>query len=259
MPHPHDLMEITQPEAEALLREGRTVILPTGSVEQHGPHLPAGTDAYAALVFARAVAERIGALVVPCSPVGVTPFHMSFASSLTFRPETFVHVLYDVAASAVRHGAERVVIMNWHEGNNDAIGMAASAVHHELGAQVIVAQACYVAKELAGDETGGLTHGGELEVLPVLLADPDLVHLERATDPSPPGRGRRIDAVRRNPYVRPVLSDVRQIAPTGWYGEPHHATVEKARRLVATIADRIAADVDEASAAMAELPEVPEA
>ena len=257
--HPNDLMEITQPEAERLLREGRTVIIPTGSVEQHGPHLPCGTDTFAAVVFARAVAERIGALVVPFSPVGVTPFHMSFAGSLTLRPETFVRVLVDVADGAVRHGAERVVIMNWHEGNNDAIGMAASEIHHGLGAQVLVVQACYVAKEVAGDETGGLTHGGELEVLPVLLHDEELVHLDRATNPSPRGQGRRIDAVRRNPNVRPVLTDVRQIAPTGWYGEPGQATKEKAERIVAAIADRIAADVEEASAAMRELPEAPPA
>jgi len=252
--HPNDLMQITQPEAEALLRGSGTVIIPTGSVEQHGPHLPCGTDTYAALVVARAVAERLGALVVPFAPVGVTPFHMGFAGSLTLRPDTFIRVLEDIAASVVRHGARRIVILNWHEGNNDAIGVAASSVHHELGAQVLVVQACYVARDLAGAETGGLTHGGELEVLPVMLFDPSLIHLERATDPSPPGKGRRIDAVRRNPNVRPVLSDVRQIAPTGWYGEPQKATVEKAERIFAAIADAIAADIEEAGAAMDELP-----
>ncbi len=74
--HPNDLMDITQPEAEALLQASKTVIIPTGSVEQHGPHLPCGTDWIAALVFARAVAERLGALVVPFAPMGITPFHM---------------------------------------------------------------------------------------------------------------------------------------------------------------------------------------
>jgi len=112
-----------------------------------------------------------------------------------------------------------------------------------------------VARDLFGEETGGLTHGGELEVLPVLAYEPALVHVDRATNPSPPGRGRRIDAVRRNPNVRPVLHDARQIAATGWYGAPEHATPEKAARVIAGVADRIAADVREASAAMAELPD----
>jgi len=257
--HPNDLMEITQPEAEALLTGSGTVIIPTGSVEQHGPHLPCGTDWYAALVFSRAAAERLGALVVPFAPMGITPFHMGFAGTLTLAPETFVAVMLDLAASVKRHGARRVVILNWHEGNSDAIGVAASRIHFELGLEVIRVEACYVARDLAGDETGGLTHGGELEVLPVLAFDPSLVHLDRASNPSPPGRGRRIDAVRRNPNVRPVLGDVRQIAATGWYGAPEHATAEKARRVIDAVAARIAADVEEASAAMAELPDVPEA
>ena len=256
-PHPNDLMDITQPEAEALLRGSRTVIIPTGSVEQHGPHLPCGTDWIAALVFARAVAERLGALVVPFAPMGITPFHMGFAGTVTLRPDTFVALMLDIADSMARHGAERVVILNWHEGNSDAIGVAASRIHHELGLEVLKVEACYVARDLYGEETGGLTHGGELEVLPVLAFDPSLVHVERATNSSPPGRGRRIDAVRRNPNVRPVLHDVRQIAATGWYGAPEHATAEKAARVVAGVADRIAADVREASAAMAELPDAP--
>jgi len=257
MGHPNDLMEITQPEAEALLESGGTVVIPTGSVEQHGPHLPCGTDWYAALVFSRAVAERLGALVVPFAPIGITPFHMGFSGTLTLRHETFVALMLDIAGSVARHGARRVVILNWHEGNSDAIGVAASRIQGELGLEVIRVEACYVARELAGDETGGLTHGGELEVLPVLAFDPSLVHLERATNPSPPGRGRRIDAVRRNPNVRPVLGDVRQIAPTGWYGEPQRATAEKAERVIDAVAERIAADVREAGAAMAELPELP--
>lgn len=252
--HPNDLMDITQPEAEALLQASGTVVIPTGSVEQHGPHLPCGTDWIAALVLARAVAERLGALVVPFAPMGITPFHMGFAGTLTLRHETFVEVMLDLATSVARHGARRLVVLNWHEGNSDAIGVAASRIHHEVGLEVLRVEACYVARDLFGEETGGLTHGGELEVLPVLSFDPSLVHLERATNPSPRGRGRRIDAVRRNPNVRPVLDDVRQIAPTGWYGAPEAATAEKADRVVAGVADRIAADVEEASAAMAELP-----
>jgi creatinine amidohydrolase len=255
--HPNDLMEIPQPEAEALLKASGTVVIPTGSVEQHGPHLPCGTDWYAALVFSRAAAERLGALVVPFAPMGITPFHMGFAGSLTLRHETFVAIMLDVAASVARHGARRLIILNWHKGNSDAIGVAASRIHSELGLEVIRVEACYVARDLVGAETGGLTHGGELEVLPVLALDPSLVHLERATNASPPGRGRRIDAVRRNPNVRPVLDDVRQIAPTGWYGAPEHATEEKARRVIDVVAERIAADVEEASAAMAELPDPP--
>lgn len=253
MGHPHNLMEITQPEAEAILRRSGTVIVPTGSVEQHGPHMPCGTDAYAATVIAQRVAERLDALVVPFAPMGVTPFHLGFAGTISLQPETFVQVMEDIAASLFRHGARRLVILNWHEGNTAAIGVAASQIHHRHRMQVVVAQACYVADELYGDECGGLTHGGELEALPVMVYDASLLKLDRATNPSPMAGGRRIDAIRRNRSVQPVLTDIRQIAPTGWYGDPRRADPEKARRVVDGVADHIAASVRAVWEAVAEM------
>lgn len=253
MGHPHNLMEITQPEAEALLRRSGTAIIPTGSIEQHGPHMPCGTDTYAATLIAQGVAERLGALVVPFAPMGVTPFHMGFSGTISLQPATFVQVMEDVAASLLRHGARRLVILNWHEGNTAAIGVAASQIHHRQRMQVVVAQACYVADELYGAECGGLTHAGELEVLPVMVYDASLLRLERATNSSPMSGGRKIDAIRRNRSIQPVLTDIRQIAPTGWYGDPRKATPEKARRVVDGVASQIAANVQAVWEAMAEL------
>ena len=66
-------IDLTQPEIAAQLRKNPLVILPAGSVEQHGPHLPAGTDIYAANVIGHAVAERMDGLVLPGGPLGVTP------------------------------------------------------------------------------------------------------------------------------------------------------------------------------------------
>jgi creatinine amidohydrolase len=68
-----DFIELTQPEIAAQLKANPLVILPASSVEQHGPHLPTGTDIYAARVIAHAVAERMDGLVLPGGPLGVTP------------------------------------------------------------------------------------------------------------------------------------------------------------------------------------------
>lgn len=252
MAHPHNLMDITQPEAEALLRRTRTVVIPTGSVEQHGPHLPCGTDTYVATAIGEGVAQGLDALLVPFAPMGVTPLHMGFAGSITLRPGTFVRIMRDIAGSLSRHGAERFVILNWHEGNIPSIGVAASEIHHTLKVQTVVVQACYVADELFGVECGGLTHGGELEALPLLMYAPGLLRLERATNPSPAPQGSTIDAVRRRRSVAPILSDIRQIAPTGWYGSPQRATPERARRMMHGVVDRIVADVRAAWKALSE-------
>ncbi|MGH8661887.1 MAG: creatininase family protein, partial [Burkholderiales bacterium] len=101
-------------------------------------------------------------------------------------------------------------------------------------------QACYVAAELFGKDYGGLTHGGEIEALAVLACRPDLVHLDRIDYSSDPAHGRKWDKLRRTRAYQPVLRDIRTIAPTGWYGSPQHATVEKARNMLDGIAGAIA-------------------
>jgi creatinine amidohydrolase len=105
--------------------------------------------------------------------------------------------------------------------------------------RVLVVQACYIAYELFGKECG-LTHGGELEVLPILAYEPSLVHLERATNPSPPERARKIDSLRRGRAAYPFLRDIRELAPTGWYGDPQRATPEKAQEFLDKVADAAA-------------------
>ena len=93
------LLKMTQPEAEAILKRSGLAILPMGSVEQHGPHLPCGTDYLASLVIGQQVADRVDALLVPFCPIGVTPFHMSFAGTLTLQPQTLIAVVEDICAS----------------------------------------------------------------------------------------------------------------------------------------------------------------
>ncbi len=229
------LLKMTQPEAEAVLRRSALAIIPMGSVEQHGPHLPCGTDYLAALVIGQKVAEETDGLLVPFCPVGVTPFHMSFAATLTLKPQTFIAVVEDICDSLVQHGAKRIVFLNWHEGNTSSMNLAAVSVQQRHPVRVLVVQACYIANELFGKECG-LTHGGELEVLPILAYDPSLVHLERATNPSPAERAKKIDGLRRSRAAYPFLKDIREIAPTGWYGEPQKATAEKARKFLDEVA-----------------------
>jgi creatinine amidohydrolase len=229
------LLKITQPEAAAILNRSGLAILPMGSVEQHGPHLPCGTDYLAALVIGQKVAELVDGLLVPFCPIGVTPFHMSFVGTLSLQPQTFIAVVEDICASLAKHGARNVVFLNWHEGNTASMNLAGVSVQQRYGLRVIVVQACYIALELFGKECG-LTHGGELEVLPVLAYDPSLVHLDRATNPSSPDQAQRIDALRRGRAGYPFLRDIREIAPTGWYGEPQKATQEKAELFLKRVA-----------------------
>jgi len=234
------LVDLTQPEIATQLKKNPLVILPQGSVEQHGPHLPAGTDIFAANVIAHAVAERMDGLVLPGGPLGVTPIHMPFESTITLSPETYIQVAVETCASMARHGAKYLLILNWHEMNIPPLAVAADHLHRKHGLSVLTVQACFVAEELFGKTCGGLTHGGEIEALAVLAYRPDLVHLDRIGYSSDHSHGHKVDALRRTRAYQPVLTDVRSIAPTGWYGNPEHATSEKGEKMVAEVADSIA-------------------
>jgi len=238
-------VELTQPEIAEQLKKNPLVILPAGSVEQHGPHLPTGTDIFAANVIAHAVAERMDGLVLPGGPLGVTPLHMPFEGTITLTAETFMRVVTETAASTAQHGAKYLLILNWHELNIPPLGVAAETLHRDFGMTVLTVQACFVAEELFGKECNGLTHGGEIETLAVMAHRPELVHLERIDYSSDHAHGRKIDGLRRTRSYQPVLTDVRSIAPTGWYGSPQHATMERSVRMLQVVADSIAKDATE--------------
>lgn len=238
-------IDLTQPEIAAQLKASPLVILPAGSVEQHGPHLPTGTDTFAANVISHAVAERMDALVLPATPFGVTPMHMPFEGTITLTPDTYMRVMTESAASTAKHGAKYLLILNWHEGNIPSLAIAAEALHRDHGMTVLTVQACYVAEEIYGQSCNGLTHGGEIEALAVLAYRPDLVHLDRIGNSSDHGHGHKMDKLRRTRSYQPVLTDVRSIAPTGWFGSPQHATAEKGARMLTDIADAIAKEAAE--------------
>ena len=235
-------IDLTQPEIAAQLQDNPLVILPAGSVEQHGPHLPTGTDIYAANVISHAVAERMNGLVLPGGPLGVTPMHAPFEGTITLTPETYMRVVTETCVSTANHGARYLLILNWHEGNSASLSIAAEDLHRKHGMTVLTVQACYVAAQLWGESCGGLTHGGEIEALAVLAHQPDLVHLDRIDYTSDQQHGLLMDKLRRTRTNQPVLTDIRSIAPTGWYGKPEHATVEKGLQMLADIADAITAE-----------------
>ena len=101
-------------------------LLPVGSTEQHGPHAPLGVDAMTAEAVAEAGAERYGdadreALVGPTIPVGVAEEHRAFDGTLWVSPDTFRAYVRETIESLAGHGFDRVVVVNGHGGNVDAL------------------------------------------------------------------------------------------------------------------------------------------
>lgn len=116
-----DLSTSTWTDADAL--DTDLALLPVGSTEQHGPHAPLGTDTIAAQAVATAGAERYDGeiIVAPAIPVAIAEEHRHFTGTLWVSPDTFRQYVRETVASLAHHGFDRVVIVNGHGGNVDAL------------------------------------------------------------------------------------------------------------------------------------------
>lgn len=238
------LWRLPSPDVAASLRRNPLVVLPFGSIEQHGPHLPCGTDTLIAERLAEAVAGRLGGLYAPFGPYGVTPIHAGRPGTISLTPATFERLLEEVLLELIRMGARILVLVNWHELNTPSLNGVAARVQAEQPATVVVAQACYTAQRIYRGEGGELTHGGSIETLGVIAEDPSLVRAERIEAVSRPPYAAALDEMRRGTEVYGFVTDVGEFGGDGWYGDPGWATEERAASFVERVSSEVAAQVE---------------
>jgi creatinine amidohydrolase len=183
------LERLTSPEVAAALAAGRrTIVLPCGAIEQHGPHLPLSVDADHAEQLALRVAERLDALVAPTLRIGCSAHHLDFAGTLSLRPETLEALYVDCCRSLARHGFERILIFSGHIGNFPVLEDIAPRLARSVPAHVEVAVFTDKAAVLhawrdavdtgsgLGDRVGG--HADIAETSVMLALAPDAVRRE---------------------------------------------------------------------------------
>ena len=178
------LGELTREELRARL-PGATVVLPTGSTEQHGPHLPLLTDALmaeaVALRAAEQVAPRADVLVAALLPYGCSHHHLPVGGALTVTQRTYVALVTDLAESLACMGGRRLVLLNGHGGNEDALRVVANELVYERRLDLAVAAASYWTlgrAALPADVPGPVPgHAGNFETSCLLALRPDLVRL----------------------------------------------------------------------------------
>jgi creatinine amidohydrolase len=246
----HRLSDLTSPEIGDLVARGiDKVIIPVGSTEQHGSHLPLSTDSIHTVAVLERVAERLPALVAPLMPVGQADHHMAFPGTMTVRHETLHAVLRDWCDSLFKHGFRHVLVYSGHGGN--AVPLAriiADLVGEEPCRSIIgctewrvyddalfpVAEALGVRIEEAG------WHAGELEASMILALDEQLVHMDRAA----PGFLGNLDDVRE----QLMSAGIQAVTPSGVLGDPRGATRAHGERYLDALSDSVARFFEEALA-----------
>lgn len=155
------LAELTWEENRDLIRDAVAVLIPVGSTEQHGPHLPVNTDAFCAGVLAWRIVEEadrqgIWAGVAPAIVFGVSGHHMSFPGTIALSPRLFEDLSYEVASSLLKHGWRAVVFVNGHGGNSAALSMAAARLAEAYPRAVILVHEWW---QLIADRLGDILEG----------------------------------------------------------------------------------------------------
>ncbi len=118
------LAHLTWPQVEDYLKNSDELIIPIGSVEQHGPTGLIGTDFLTAVDISKAVGDKKKIMVAPGINYGMASHHMAFAGSATLSPKTLISVVCDVVSSFYKHGFRKITFINGHGGNIAIISSA---------------------------------------------------------------------------------------------------------------------------------------
>lgn len=188
----YDLERMTHDDVAAALNAGvRTIVLPVGSIEQHGYHCPMGMDSYVAELVSRRLAEKLNCFLAPVQKYGMSTNHKSFPGSMALSPTTLALVVKELIVGLARHGFTRIVVLNSHGGNTAALGVATREAKDLLGDGIFIANARVSTalqqsfSEILGIEPGSMDprefsgHGSVMEIALALHYDPALVKRDR--------------------------------------------------------------------------------
>lgn len=254
------LGEMTSPEVEAFLAAGHdSVIVPTGSTEQHGPHGPLLTDVLVPTEVARRVAPRIGAVVAPAINYGLSYPHAGFTGLVQIRIPTFMALIEDVAVSLAEVGFRRIVFLNGHYDNTLAIAYACANGAPRLPAGVRAFPVNYwdgmTPAEAAEffDPSNGL-HANKGETSAVMAIDPGLVDLEAANAEMPPfpevTNGGAVHAA----FFFSTPGSVHRATHSGTWGDARESSAEFGRRYLDVVEGATIRTLDDIERTFAAMP-----
>lgn len=230
--------EMTRVEFEEAIQQKAMIIVPTGSTEQHGPHLPVSCDinnAYQMALQAARRVEEFRLIVAPPVWSGFSPHHIDFPGTISLDLRTFEDLMMQVCASIHHHGFRKLFILNGHGGNNAPLNSIA---------QQLVVQKIYVASvtwwnlipkelwDLGDSPSGGMSHACEAETSLQMVLQPDAVNLDaRVKEMWPPPLSMAKNDFRESGPITYGFDFKRQ-TKHGVCGDPTLATAEKGRQIM---------------------------
>jgi creatinine amidohydrolase len=223
-------------------RENTVIVLPTGSIEQHGPHLPCAVDTIICSgVMGHALARlpaSVPAFAMAPVTYGKSEEHLHFPGTITLTGETLLATMIEILESVYRSGFRKVLIVNGHGGQPQVMEMAARELRLRHGDSIVVPHSTWRVPHVGGKyfsdrEKRLAMHAGHGETAIMLALAPDTVHMERAVTNYPPDFPSKL----LSPDGRPACAwTARDFGPSGVIGDPLPATKEQGEAILESLA-----------------------
>jgi creatinine amidohydrolase len=238
---PRDWTAIHWPAIETSEADSWIAVLPLAATEQHGPHLPVGTDVLIAEAYLARVREllphTLPVTFLPLQPIGISTEHLDFPGTLSLPTEVALKSWMAIGESVARAGVKKLVIVTSHGGNSAAMMLVAQDLRASLGMLVVTTSwSRFGAPDglFSTDELRHGIHGGAVETSIMLARHPDLVRSDAIADfPSAgaamEGQYRRLSTQR----PAPLAWQIQDLNASGAVGDATQASAEKGEQLIA--------------------------
>jgi creatinine amidohydrolase len=250
------LERLTWPEVEAARERGvDAVLVPIGSTEQHGRHMPLDTDCFIARSLSARAAEAaaeegLDVLIAPTLNVTVSWYHMQFPGSMRLSTTTFLDVFREVCDSLVHHGFENLIAVNGHGGNIAALTVAVNHYLETTGRRVFLVQWWDLAADVLAEIEGPMIHAEEAETSIALALGQRVLEDERARDAFDRGAAvkeaghswtsfGKYAMTHKGPGVVVPMDMLRDISASGVVGDATRASRKTGERIVEALVPRI--------------------
>lgn len=255
------LQDMKWNDFENELKETDVVLIPVGATEQHGRHMPLGSDTYCAYEVARRAAEKENAIVAPVIPYGISRCHMSFPGTITLSTDTLIRVLDDICESLYTHGIRKFIFINGHGHNNPIIRTFMDEFKLKSNKDVHLFLTEWwnpgfkLTRELWSTDPSDLPdgHAADVECSAMLAIRPDLVDMDAASKVVLGGLEKSKITFNKSTSARlegyPVdlltISDFKQFTESGIIGSALNATKENGEKILDKAAEFFAALIGE--------------
>lgn len=247
--HNMRLERVSWPQAEEYFKHHDTVIIPLGSIECHGRHMPLGTDNLIPERIIERIEEKNGTMIAPMIPYGCTDYLADYPGTINLGHDLLYQLLKAVTSSLKAHGARRFVVINGHGGNIPPLDRVSLDLYKEgcLLAQMNWWQMVWnITADWKGNKPWHGGHGGAEETAAILAIDPSLVDQSKIADAPMNGLSKDLPAsgirtVRFKGVDIPVNRMSDAVSDNGWFGDDHPglATKEWGEELIRASAEYI--------------------